>query len=219
MRALRLRWVQGWSGPVVLTLLIIATLLIAGYRGDFSSKLSAYLSSRPSRLVRSAVPVVPGIYLLGGLSPSAAYVVETSKGLVLVDSGLDNEAKLLRSQMAELGLDWKRVRAVLLTHVHGDHSGGAEWLRDATGAKIYAGEGDVAALQNGKSREAFFSTYYMPDTTLHPTTIDVPLKGEEILDFGDVRITCLAMPGHTPGSVCYLLERKNLRTCLREMSS
>ncbi len=66
-------------------------------------------------------------------------------------------------------------------------------------------------MQSGKSREAFYSTYYMPDNTLHPTTIDVPLKGGETLDFGDVRIGCLATPGHTPGSVCYLLERTNLR--------
>jgi glyoxylase-like metal-dependent hydrolase (beta-lactamase superfamily II) len=112
--------------------------------------------------------------------------------------------------MANLGLDWKRIRAILLTHVHGDHSGGAEWLRLATGAKLYAGEGDVPVLQSGKPHEAFFSTFYMPDSTPHPTAIDVSLKGGETLDFGDVRIRCLATPGHTPGSVCYLLERKNL---------
>jgi glyoxylase-like metal-dependent hydrolase (beta-lactamase superfamily II) len=155
---------------------------------------------------------VPGIHLLGGLSPSAAYVIETSGGLVLVDSGLDGEAKLLRSQMAELGLDWKHIRAILLTHAHGDHSGGAEWLRRTAAAKTYAGKGDVPALEAGKPREAFFSNYYMPNDTPHPTTIDVPLEGGETLDFGDVRVRCLATPGHTPGSICYLLERKNLRT-------
>ena len=72
------------------------------------------------------------------------------------------------SQMAELGLDWKHVRAILLTHVHGDHSGGAEWLRAATGARIYAGEGDVPVLRSGKPREAFFSTYHMPDQHAAP---------------------------------------------------
>lgn len=196
---------------VVLTLPIIAILLIVGHGQGVFQRFAWHSASEVPRLVRSATKVVPGLYLLGGLSPSAAYVIETSQGLVLVDSGLDSEAKLLRSQMAELGLDWRRVRAVLLTHVHGDHSGGAEWLRVATGAKTYAGEGDVPPLRDGKQREAFFSTFDMPDNTPHPTTIDVSLKGREELDFGDVRIRCLATPGHTPGSICYLLERKNLR--------
>jgi glyoxylase-like metal-dependent hydrolase (beta-lactamase superfamily II) len=211
MRPLTAHWVGGRPRLVALTFLIIAILLMVGLGGDFFRRFDSYFTSRVPRLARSPITVVPRLHLLGGLSPSAAYVVETSQGLVLVDSGLDGEARLLKSQMAELGLDWKRVRAILLTHVHGDHSGGAEWLRAATGAKIYAGEGDVPVLRIGKPREAFYSTYYMPDNTPHPTTIDVSLKGGESFDFGDVRILCLATPGHTPGSICYLLERPNLR--------
>ena len=157
------------------------------------------------------MPVVPGIFLLGGLSPSAAYVVETSEGLILVDSGLDPDAGPLKSQMAELGLDWRRVRAILLTHVHGDHTGGAEALRAATGAKVYAGAGDAAVLRAGGPREAFFSTFSMPDQTPHPTAVDVELRGGETIAVGDVRIQAIAAPGHTPGSVCYLVERQGLR--------
>jgi glyoxylase-like metal-dependent hydrolase (beta-lactamase superfamily II) len=196
---------------VALIFLVVAILLIIGRGGGFSGRSARHSASQVPRLARSASAVVPGIYLLGGLWPSAAYIVETPQGLILVDSGLDSEAKLLRSQMAELRLDWKRVRAILLTHAHADHSGGAEWLKTATGAKIYAGEGDGTVLRSGKPREAFFSTFYMPDDTAHPTAVDVPLKGGENLDFGDARIRCLATPGHTPGSVCYLLERKKLR--------
>lgn len=210
MRASQAHWVRRRPGLVALTVLIVATLLIVGKGRDFSSRLAPYFASQPARLIRAAVSVVPGIYLLGGLSPSAAYVIETSQGLVLVDSGLDSDAKLLRAQMAELGLDWKRIRAILLTHVHGDHSGGAEWLRANTGARTYAGAGDTGELRSGCSREAFFSTYYMPNITPHPTTIDVALQGGEILDFGDVRIECLATPGHTPGSICYRMERNHL---------
>src|SRR5262249_32287590 len=34
---------------------------------------------------------------------------------------------------------------------------------------------------------------------------------DEVLEFGDVRFRVMALPGHTPGSVCYLMERGNLR--------
>ncbi len=154
---------------------------------------------------------MPGVHLLGGLVPSAAYVVETSSGLVSIDSGLYAEPILFKQQMASLGLDWMGVRAVLLTHVHGDHTGGAEYFRTSAGAKVYAGQGDTAVLRAGGPRDAFFSIFDMPNFTPHPTTVDVELKGDEVLDFGDVRFRALATPGHTPGSTCYLMERGSQR--------
>ncbi len=155
--------------------------------------------------------VAPGAYLLGGLMPSAAYVVETSEGLVLVDSGLRSDASHLKAQLKGLDLDWQQVRAILLTHAHVDHSGGAEHLRAETGAKVYAGQGDAAVLRAGGPVEAFFSAFSLPGGELHATTVDVELKGGESLVFGDVRIQVLATPGHTPGSTCYLMERAGVR--------
>ena len=99
----------------------------------------------------------------------------------------------------------------MLTHAHGDHTGGAEHLRAETGAKVYAGEGDAGVLRAGGPREAIFSAFSLPEGQLHPTTIDVALKGGESIAFGDVRFRVLATPGHTPGSICYLMERADLR--------
>ena len=163
------------------------------------------------RLGPNSSTIVPGVHILCGLGPSAAYVVETSEGLVLVDSGLESDAELLKREMAKLGLDWKAIRAILLTHVHGDHCGGAELLRRETNAKVYAGRGDSPPLEAGGPREAFFSTFYMPGHAPHPTHVDVPLEGGESIAFGDVRFQAIAAPGHTPGSVCYLMERGGLR--------
>jgi glyoxylase-like metal-dependent hydrolase (beta-lactamase superfamily II) len=168
-------------------------------------------ADRAPLLGSSAITIAPGIHLLGGLSPSAAYAVETPDGIVLIDSGLQADASPLKAQMARLGLDWKRARVILLTHAHGDHTGGAEHLRAATGAKVYAGAGDAAVLRAGGPREAFFSAFSMPDVTTHATTIDITLKGGEVIELGSVRFRALAMPGHTPGSTCYLMERSGLR--------
>ena len=155
--------------------------------------------------------------MLGGLSPSAAYVVETSDGLILVDSGLAADAGPLRAEMAELGLDWRRVRAILLTHVHGDHTGGAEALRAATGARVYAGAGDAAVLRAGGPREAFFSTFYMPDHAPHPTTVDVELRGGETIAVGDVRIQAIAAPGTRRGASATWWNAMAFAPCSRAM--
>jgi glyoxylase-like metal-dependent hydrolase (beta-lactamase superfamily II) len=159
----------------------------------------------------AALTFAPGFHALGGVSPAAAYVVETSQGPLAIDSGLADDAATVLAEMAELGLDPTKLRAVLLTHVHGDHCGGAAKLRALTGAKIHAGEGDAAVLEAGRPREAFTSTFYMPDYAPHPTPVDVVLKGDTTLSFGDVTVRALATPGHTPGSTCYLVERAGRR--------
>ncbi len=188
----------------------IALVCVAGTWWYLANYSATFVRARVPRLARSAIKVAPGLYLLGGLSPSAAYVVDTSDGLILVDSGLDKDAGLLKAELAKLGLDWKRVRTILLTHAHGDHTGGAQSLRLATGAKVYAGAGDVPILRAGGPREAFFSTFDMPGQEIHATDVDVALKGGETISLADVRIRALATPGHTPGSMCYLMERNNL---------
>src|SRR5262249_28159497 len=154
------------------------------------------------------VTLAPGVHLLGALVPAAAYVVETSNGLVLIDTGMESDARSVKQQMKYLGLDWHRLQAILLTHAHGDHSGGAGRLRGATGARIYVGTGDASVLRTGEPREAFYSTFFVPDNVKPvPTVVDVELSGGETIEVGDTRIQVLATPGHSPGSTCYLMER------------
>ncbi len=162
-------------------------------------------------LVPEAVALAPDLYLLGRTGPAAAYVVDTREGLVLVDSGLEDDAAEVCEQMAGLGLDVGRLRAILLTHVHADHSLGAARLRASTRARVYAGRDDCRPLREGGPRVAFVSNYSMPDTKIHPTPVDVELAGDETIAFGEARFTAVAAPGHTPGSTCYLLERPDLR--------
>lgn len=193
-----------------LTLLVLGTAVLIGCThrsrpGETTAPAAHVLSPAP-------VQIVPGIYLLGGLAPAAAYVVETSAGLVLVDTGLQADGRLLRAEMAKLHLDWHDIRAIFLTHVHGDHTGGAAQLRAATGAKVYAGRQDAAVLRAGKPWEAFFSKFSMPSEIKPvPTPVDVDLNGDDIIHVGDVQFQALATPGHTPGSTCYVMERNGQR--------
>jgi glyoxylase-like metal-dependent hydrolase (beta-lactamase superfamily II) len=211
----RKRWLVGG-----LTLVILAGVLVVGHGKENSGAkeagdpgADAPPTARARALGPYALTVVPGVHLLGGLDPAAAYVVETADGLALIDAGLDPEADSLRQQMASLGLEWRRMRAVFLTHAHGDPCGGARYLRAATGAKVYAGRGDAAVLRAGGPREAFFSKFAMPEGTPlpPPTTVDVELDGDQVVTVGGVRFQALSAPGHTPGSVCYLMERDGRR--------
>src|SRR5579883_232343 len=198
------RWLLG-----ALTLLILGLAFGIGYRRNALSRSTP--PEPPPVLGRHPVTIVPGVHLLGGLAPAAAYVVETSEGLALIDTGLESDAALLKKQMESLGLDWQRIRFILLTHVHIDHSGGARHLREETGARVYAGKGDAAVLRAGQPRLAFLSTYDLPKAKPGPTPVDVELEQGQVITAGEVRFRVWAAPGHTPGSVCYLMEREDQR--------
>ncbi len=194
---------SSWRGRgawILASLILLTSIGFAAYRWHLVGRDAFASIGPPRQLDRSAATIVPGIHMLGGLSPSAAYVVETSDGLILIDSGLAADAGPLKAEMARLGLDWRRIRAILLTHVHGDHTGGAEALRAASGARVHAGAGDAAVLRAGGPRVAFFSTFYMPDHVLHPTTVDVELHGGETIAVGDVRVGAIAAPGIRRGA-------------------
>src|SRR5262245_5882656 len=47
----------------------------------------------------AAVTIAPGIHSLGGVSPAAVYVVETSDGPIAIDSGLESDAATLQAEM------------------------------------------------------------------------------------------------------------------------
>lgn len=96
------------------------------------------------------------------------------------------------------------VRAMLLTHGHFDHIWGVNKLRDLSGAKVYAYEGEKElcedAVKNVSGQAGREET----------VVADVYLKdGEEITVAG---MTCklIATPGHTQGSCCYYFETDKL---------
>ena len=204
---------------VGLVLLLLALCVAIRFHDKLAVSAVHVSPDRVPRLARNACTIVPGVHLLGGLSPSAAYVLETTEGLVLIDSGLDADAEPLKSEMATLELDWRKIVAILLTHCHGDHCGGAEGLRAAVGARVYAGAGDVPVLEAGKPSEAFFSTFYMPNHSPHSTTVDVSLHGNERLSFGNTLVQVIETPGHTPGSICYLVDSRKVSGCFSRATS
>ena len=64
-------------------------------------------------------------------------------GVTLVDSGYAGQRELLVASLAEVGCRPEDVAAVLLTHGHADHLGGAAWLADEFGTPVHAHEAEL----------------------------------------------------------------------------
>lgn len=126
-------------------------------------------------------------------------VVDTGKGLVLIDAGLPEGLPILRAHLAELGYRLDQVRWLLVTEPHYDHAGAIAAVVRESGARVYASEATATALQRGISGDEDPQRGSL--IAYSPIAKVTVVKDGQQLRFGPVTITARAMPGHTPGSM------------------
>ena len=88
---------------------------------------------------------------------------------------------------------------------HFDHIMGVAKLRESTGARVYINRLDSAAMNdNGASLAT------MIGVRVDPSEIDVFVEGN--MDFTEAGIDfhVIHTPGHTPGGVCYVIEKERV---------
>lgn len=130
--------------------------------------------------------VAPGIVGVAVRTPTLPPAAHTScylvgdRELVAVDPGspFPDQQEALAAAVAERG----ELVAVILTHHHGDHVGGAAALAAALDAPIWAVAGTAAAL---------------PHLAVSRTLAD-----DEVLAVGGRRLRVLHTPGHAVGHLC-----------------
>ncbi|MFX1412087.1 MAG: MBL fold metallo-hydrolase, partial [Promethearchaeota archaeon] len=153
--------------------------------------------------------VVDDVYIVKPYDPNVAdccvYMVDTKSddGLVLIDVGLNFEP--IRDIENE-GFDLKNIKHCIITHGHIDHYGACYKLKEFNEEiKFYAHELDVDAIEQ-KIINPYVAQIYA-DYKYDAIKITRKLKEDnEILKFGSLQFRCIHIPGHTPGSVAYLLE-------------
>lgn len=116
---------------------------------------------------------------------------ETSREGLVVDPGdqVDDVLEIIERH----GL---HVKAIIITHAHIDHIGGAQKLKQATGAPVYMNLNDME-LQKGLDRQAAWLGVEPPE----PVAIDAPARDGDRLVIGATELLVLHTPGHTQGSI------------------
>jgi glyoxylase-like metal-dependent hydrolase (beta-lactamase superfamily II) len=136
-------------------------------------------------LIRRITAPNPGMMTGPGTN---TYIIGTDR-LALIDPGPESAPHL--SAMLEAA--GKRLRWILCTHTHLDHSPGAKALKAETGAQVLG----FGAVPNDGRQDAAFA----PDRAL---------RDGDTLDCGAFRLRAVHTPGHASNHLCYLLEHQKL---------
>ncbi len=88
------------------------------------------------------------------------------------------------------------AKYIFLTHGHSDHIAALQEIKDATNAKVVIHHKDAHMLCSPKGNLSIF----LGEGFTQPSA-DITLEGNEKFNLGDLELTIIHTPGHTPGSI------------------
>jgi len=126
------------------------------------------------------------------------YVLTTSDGLVLVDSGLGKHRPELLAAMREIGLDPADIRLAFATHFHCDHVGDLGWWQKEYGVPVVA---HVEAVRPMGEPDPVVTGSEIPysgwEEPFMPCVVEHAVSGGESFTVGDLTFRVGAAPGHS----------------------
>jgi len=156
------------------------------------------------------------IYPIRGLLGYCHLLYDAScREAVLIDAGLVGEMPGLSRVLREIGIDWRDIKAFLLTHGHIDHTGNLAKIKQLTGGPVFAHPAEQPHINGtyayrGPSRVCgVLESAGRWLLRYQPVDIDKPLDpGMELPFWGGLRV--LHLPGHTHGHCGFYSSRFGL---------
>jgi glyoxylase-like metal-dependent hydrolase (beta-lactamase superfamily II) len=148
---------------------------------------------------------------------SNAGLIVRDKAAVIIDTGLDKDtAKRILRHVEALKVE---IRAIVVTHAHADHFGGAATLRTRLHAPVFAPSLEAAVIENPILEPIYLYSGAMPPAELrHKFTLAEACPVDSLLSPGDVLIGSVPLhvipaPGHSPnqmivggGDACFVTD-------------
>src|SRR5215213_1754898 len=139
-------------------------------------------------------------YLVGTCGISAI-LITGSAGHILIDGGTEQGADLIAANIRSLGFRVADVRIILHSHEHLDHVGGIARLQRMSGATLFASAAAARVFATGAA------TSDDPQAGMHqpfpPASVGRVIGDGQEVRLGNLMLTAMATPGHTPGALSW----------------
>ena len=139
-------------------------------------------------------------YLVGTCGISSI-LITGSQGHVLIDGGTEQGADLVADNIRRLGYRVEDIKFILHSHEHFDHVGGVSKLQRMSGATLVASAPAAKVFASGAASADD------PQAGMHKpfpaANVGRLIRDGEEVRLGNLMLTAMATPGHTPGALSW----------------
>ena len=128
------------------------------------------------------------------------YLVKGSDGYLVFDAG--DKRENVERELKNLNIEAGQVRAVFLTHTDGDHIRAVGLFKNA---RIFISEEEEQMINGQTPRFLSLVSNSLPARY-------EKIKDNQTLEIAGISVKGILTPGHTPGSMCYLVNGRDLFT-------
>lgn len=154
------------------------------------------------------------------MGKSNVYLINTEKGYILVDAGMENKINKIKNALNEINAKLEDIILIIITHVHYDHVGSLYDLKEKTNAKVLVHKKENELLQEGKTNfpegTIFLSRIIskignlISEGKFKPVVSDITLNNNYDLNQYGIEGEVIHTPGHTEGSISVIIKGKHI---------
>lgn len=142
----------------------------------------------------------------------ACYLITTSQGSILINTGLASSEPMIKANIESLGFKFSDIKILLTTQAHYDHLGAMAAIKKSTRAQMMINAKDATVLEDGGK-----SDYELGGeaSTFEPLQAERLLQNGDTIKLGEMQMVMLHHPGHTKGSCSFLFDVKDEKRTYR----
>lgn len=146
------------------------------------------------------------------------FLIESNNSYILIDSGIKRDRDIIEKFIKERIEDFSKLKLIVITHSHYDHTDNLRYIKEFTGAPILASENEKKNIENGKMDIPVGLTHFGrvmikimsksgEEKRFESAMVDISINDDfSLKDYGfEGKIICT--PGHTFGSVSIIIEK------------